>query len=75
MLRALHGMFCTNTFTRLAYGTFATAYKGFHWETGNLFAIKVIKNKLDTSNKMIERETDILENTNMYVCSSWLALC
>lgn len=56
-----------DTFTRLGHGTFATVYKGLHRETGNFFAIKVIKNKLDTSNKMIERETDILRGLR-HVC-------
>ena len=60
-------MLGTNPFTRLGHGTFATVYKGLHRETGNFFAIKVIKNKLDTSNKMIERETDILRGLR-HVC-------
>lgn len=66
-LRSLRGMFSTDAFTRLGHGTFATVYKGLHRETGNFFAIKVIKTKLDTSNKMIERETDILRELR-HVC-------
>jgi serine/threonine protein kinase len=59
-LRGLRGIHGTETFTRLGHGTFATVYKGLQRATGNFFAIKVIKTKLDTSNKMVERETDIL---------------
>jgi len=53
-------MYGTDTVTRLGHGTFATVYKGLQRATGNFFAIKVIKTKLDTTNKMVERETDIL---------------
>ena len=65
--QGLGGAFSTDAITRLGHGTFATVYKGLHRATGNFFAIKVIKTKLDTSNKMVERETDILRELR-HVC-------
>lgn len=70
--QSLRGTFGTDAFTRLGRGTFATVYKGLHRETGNFFAIKVIKTKLDTNNKMIERETVILRELR-HVCRPFLA--
>ena len=72
MTRGLGEAFSADAFTRLGHGTFATVYKGLHRATGNFFAIKVIKTKLDTSNKMIERETDILRDLR-HVCRLILA--
>ena len=65
--RGLGGAFSTDSFTRLGHGTFATVYKGLQRATGNFFAIKVIKTKLDANNKMVERETDILRELR-HVC-------
>lgn len=72
-LRGLGGMYGTDTFIRLGHGTFATVYKGLHRATGDFFAIKVIKTKLDTNNKMVERETDILRELR-HVCQLTLAV-
>jgi len=67
MAQGPRGTFSTDAFSRLGRGTFATVYKGLHRATGNFFAIKVIKTKLDANNKMIERETDILRELR-HVC-------